>query len=597
MKNIRIMMGLAVGIATLFIISNITPMTIGFISRDSEDNELEMMLDNLRFVCTTARGFDETRYKHYKEMLLKQCSDKDLNDFEVVENVEPTVYEQQAMITTSGDLLDSPWPMKCHDVHHTSQSPYSTADNPYIEKWRFETCGWVEDTPIIDSDGIIYFGGCYGGLPEYLFAIYPNGTLKWRYQTGGLILGSSPAIAEDGTIYIGSWYPYLYAINPNGTLKWMVSSGGSIFSSPAIAEDGTIYFGTMSGGNSIVAVNPNGSKKWSYKTGDSITSDPAIGDDGTVYIGSCDNYLYALWPNGTLRWRFGTGDMIMGPPSIADDGTVYIGSWDGYLYAIYPNNGTMKWRRSIGSGTAVNPSIAKDGTIYTESDNLLYAFYPNGTRKWFFDLGPQRHIMGSSPAISADGTIYLGTNIGEIGGGEIIAVNPDGTEKWRKLIGYYWVDSSPSIAEDGTVYIGSADTIASGYLHAFDSIETNDPPDAPSISGPTNGRAGEEYKYSFKAIDPDRNPIRFYIDWGDGITPGWTREYASAERAKIYHTFENQGSYNISVKAKDVMGEESDWSYLDVTMPKNKMLHHSLLLRLLERFPNVLPIIRYLLGL
>ncbi len=56
--------------------------------------------------------------------------------------------------------IDSAWPMKCYDTRHTSQSPYSTADNPYIDKWRFYNDGWIEDTPVIDSDGTIYFGGC-----------------------------------------------------------------------------------------------------------------------------------------------------------------------------------------------------------------------------------------------------------------------------------------------------------------------------------------------------------------------------------------------------------------------------------------------------
>ncbi|MCI4463180.1 MAG: PQQ-binding-like beta-propeller repeat protein, partial [Caldisericum sp.] len=31
-----------------------------------------------------------------------------------------------------------------------------------------------------------------------------NGTLKWKFKTGSQI-ESSPAIAEDGTIYMGFW--------------------------------------------------------------------------------------------------------------------------------------------------------------------------------------------------------------------------------------------------------------------------------------------------------------------------------------------------------------------------------------------------------
>ena len=63
-------------------------------------------------------------------------------------------------ISRDGGLMNSSWPMKCHDRHHTSQSPYSTADNPGTEKWRFR-CEWdgaMESSAVIDKEGIIYYG-------------------------------------------------------------------------------------------------------------------------------------------------------------------------------------------------------------------------------------------------------------------------------------------------------------------------------------------------------------------------------------------------------------------------------------------------------
>jgi len=35
----------------------------------------------------------------------------------------------------------------------------------------------------------------------------------------------------------------LCALNPNGTLKWSATNGAAVGSSPAIAADGTIYSG------------------------------------------------------------------------------------------------------------------------------------------------------------------------------------------------------------------------------------------------------------------------------------------------------------------------------------------------------------------
>jgi outer membrane protein assembly factor BamB len=475
--------------------------------------------------------------------------------------------------------MNSSWPMQCHDLHHTGRSPYSTVDNPGIEKWRFTCDGGVNGGPVIGDDGTIYFGD--KSYPDYLYAVYPDGSLKWGFHADGWIT-SAPAIDEDGTVYAGSWDTNLYAINPNGSLKWFVGTGGSIACSPVIGEDGTIYIGNY--GRKIVSVNPNGTIKWFYNTDDDITSDPAIGVDGTVYIGSLDNYLYALYSNGTLKWRFKTGDRIYGSPSIADDGTVYIGSsWDSYLYALYPNNGTMKWRYG-GAGTPNNPSIGSDGTIYAGYLYDLLALYPNGTLKWDFYVGDDRYIGKSAPAISVDGTIYFGIDFVNNDGGEIIAVNPDGTERWCKQIADKWVDSSPCIADDGTVYIGSQ-CEGRGYLHAFGNIESNSPPEPPMISGETNGDAGKRYWYTFNSVDSDRNPVSFYIEWGDDTTTGWTMERGTGENCYFDHTWSETGTYTIRAKAKDVAGEESDWGVLEVTMPRTRTSYDFLFLRFLEQFP------------
>jgi len=549
------------------------------------------MLDYLCFICTTPYGFSEEKFEYYKEQLLVQHS---------YDNMVVELDEEEVKILSSPSLnslscigpMNSAWPMKCYNTHHTSKSPYSTADNPYIEKWRFQ-CDWVEDTPVIDNEGTIYVGGGYQALNRYLIAIHPNGTLKWRFKTEGLILGSSPAIAEDGTIYVGSWDDRLYAINTNGTLKWRSKiTGGSIGSSPIISDDGTIYFGNAH--TNLVAVNPDGSIKWKYGEGTGTYSDPCIGDDGTIYIGSDNSYLLAVYPDGSLRWVFPTGGAVKGPPSIGSDGTIYFGCYDTYVYAVNPD-GTQKWKCYIGYGIATNPSIGSDGTIYV-GGGKLYAIHSNGMQSWSFDIGEDAHIDSSSPAISADGTIYIGTNIGgPSDGGEIIAVNPDGTERWRKKIANKWIDSSPSIGEDGTLYIGSAYNMGIGYLHAFGPQETNEPPTSPEITGTTSGKTGNSYDYGFVSNDPDRNPILYYIDWGDGTHDGWTEDYDPGSGITLSHTWNNEKTYTIRAKAKDTFGLESDWSYLEVTMPRNRAIN-KLFFNFVVNYLNMFPLLQLLLG-
>jgi outer membrane protein assembly factor BamB len=373
----------------------------------------------------------------------------------------PVVINEKSVLSTGGPM-NSSWPMYCHDVRHTGQSPYNTINTTGEEKWLTSLGHWIEGSPVIDKNGVIYVGG------DDFFAVYPNGTIKWVNDTG--MICSAPAIDENGIIYVGSiWaYPnnYLYAFYPDGTLKWKYATGDSIYSSPAIGNDGTIYFGDANA--NINALYPNGTLRWRYQTLGAVLSSPAIGSDGTVYCGSHDGGLYALYPNnGTMKWRFGTGYWVRTAPCIADDGTIYCVSLDNYLYAVYPN-GTMKWRTNVGAGTS--PTIGQDGTVYA-GWNVLHAVNPtNGSIKWIFNPGPDRCIEGGTPAHSADGTIYCGVTTRLAGinlGGEIIAINPNGTEQWRSTIADYAVESAPAISEDGTVYIGSSWNPDGGYLHAF----------------------------------------------------------------------------------------------------------------------------------
>jgi outer membrane protein assembly factor BamB len=76
------------------------------------------------------------------------------------------------------------------------------------------------------------------------------------------------------------------------------------------------------------------------------------------------------------------------------------------LFAINPN-GTLQWDYTTGSSVKSSPAIGADGTIYVGSiDTNLYAINPNGTKKWVYTTGGS---VDSSPAIASDGTIYVGS--------------------------------------------------------------------------------------------------------------------------------------------------------------------------------------------
>ena len=118
--------------------------------------------------------------------------------------------------------------------------------------------------------------------------IRPPDTLRiWRFRLRAGERGrshSSPAIGPDGTIYVGSGDSSLYAVNPDGTLKWRYPTGDTC-SSPLPQSRPTVR--SMSGRDDrLYAISPDGTLKWSYLTGGSMLSSPAIAADGTVYVGS-----------------------------------------------------------------------------------------------------------------------------------------------------------------------------------------------------------------------------------------------------------------------------------------------------------------------
>ena len=380
-------------------------------------------------------------------------------------------------------LADSPSPTLLGNSKHTGLSEYSTnIEEPHVI-WKFNAGNGIESSPAIGKDGTIYFGT----FLDNFYALNPDGTVKWTFSRKNEQFRSSPTIAEDGTIYFLAIYdlrpqysghlgfavdygiPKLYALNPDGTLKWDFLLGGitsGLIYTPTIGDDGTIYaisgaadLPNAVGGDIFWAINPDGTERWRFHTEEAMWSAGTLADDGTIYFGCGDGNFYALNPDGTEKWRFNTGEdakeresIFDAVPSIAKDGTIYVGSYDKNLYALTPD-GKMKWSYTMDNPIEATPSIAEDGTIYAgtyspSNDKFLYALNPDGSLKWKFETG--EGVYGA-PVIDANGILYFGSH-----DTYLYSLNPDGTERWRyKTEGA--IILPPVIDEKGVVYVGSWD--------------------------------------------------------------------------------------------------------------------------------------------
>ncbi len=132
-------------------------------------------------------------------------------------------------------------------------------------------------------------------------------------------------------------------------------------------------------------------------------------------------------------------------------------------------------------------------------------------------------------------------------------------------VSYYVHSEDYSARTANHPYIGASDP------HFFVvSDGSNNPPEKPSTpEGPSSGKPGVKYMYTTDTEDPEINEVFYMWDWGDDNFSEWLGQYESGETCTASHTWDEKGTYSIRVKAKDIYGEESDWSDpLEVRMPR-----------------------------
>ena len=300
---------------------------------------------------------------------------------------------------------------------------------------------------------------------------------------------SSPALDEDGTVYVGSAGGTLAAINPSdGTLKWSLSQ---------------CEIGAPTSLHACVGSQPLGplvSSPAVYKF-DSLTN---------IFIGSSDGTLYIIQDDGTTRTctlcfkpasaDFGSDATVMASRFVssptftasADTGSitaVFVGaSIDlqrsgtartvGKLYAVN-TDGTVRWQfprsgdldiRAVTS----SPALGLDNAVYFTTDDNLYALTAAGQLRWTFPLPAAAEATAPFAASPLALSLIYAASGGT--GGTIVAVNPDGSFRWRV--------SSP----DGSGFIAS---LASGnpvFLTPTTTpspVETPTPPPAGATPTPT----------------------------------------------------------------------------------------------------------------
>lgn len=233
---------------------------------------------------------------------------------------------------------------------------------------------------------------------DNMYAVDLEGNLQWTYSADGESWSQPIADSNCECIYVTSTEHTVAAVDPtNGSQIWQSPTlGGSVVGTPAISEDGTLFVGSF--GSKLFALNADdGSIIWEFPTQGWVWSGPAL-HNGILYFGDLAGYFYAVEAsNGDQLWQLtpeqleldpGKGQIVATPLVFEDN--IYVVTNTGSLIKI-------DFSGDIIDSENVDPENNR-GQIYTspktsqgliliaptQIDEILVAYNQDLNEEWSF---------------------------------------------------------------------------------------------------------------------------------------------------------------------------------------------------------------------
>ncbi|QQS35074.1 MAG: PQQ-like beta-propeller repeat protein [Ignavibacteriales bacterium] len=361
-------------------------------------------------------------------------------------------------------LADSPWPTNHADMQRTGRSKYIGPQQGVI--FAKVKAAQMQTGVVFGTDSIFYYGTSSRNVDTtQLVAAKIDGTILWSLDLEAFETSTTPLVDDEGTIYIANgFFRKIFAVNPDGTVKWTLQTSREVFNDGlGIGKDGTIY--AIENGSTLDAINRDGTMKWQFQDNNflwgSIVNLAFSPDGNTLYIhggiiGDKEITLVAFdLVTLSIKWKFGHAFMRNGP-LVDSQGNVYVLVADDTLnqntanfYCLYPD-GSLKWKfpHSRGYYVDTDPTIDKNGNIYFATETL-YALDYSGKLRWKLDLVDG---VNYCPLVcDSEGTVYIGTST-DFFNNSIFAVSKEGLIKWSlPIYDERSLGQSPAITKDGTL--------------------------------------------------------------------------------------------------------------------------------------------------
>jgi outer membrane protein assembly factor BamB len=230
------------------------------------------------------------------------------------------------------------------------------------------------------------------------------------------MLRSSPAIV-DNIVYIGSLDGNLYALNfADGTILWKYQTGGWIKSSPTIS-DGAVYITSETSGNAgtlykLDAIN--GNYLWKQKLpyehqftgGNDMISTPTVADGKVFAAANLRTYYCLNAQNGAVIWNFTNpiaNEFIVSSPIYLDGKVFIVDKFD--ITCLDASNGEKIWHTFTGDEYYVSPSYADNKIYIVTSERNLFVFDATTGEKIEHYILPSASWSSPTPY---NGKLYIG---------------------------------------------------------------------------------------------------------------------------------------------------------------------------------------------
>lgn len=158
------------------------------------------------------------------------------------------------------------------------------------------------------------------------------------------------------------------------------------------------------------------------------------------------------------------------------------------------------------------------------------------------------HWTGDNQTVAYD--VYFGTDSQP----PLVTTNLSTTTyapgKLQNNITYYWQIVAYNAQQESTA----------SPVWMFTTAPDSSPFQPTVLGGPVTAAKEILLNFSAIALDPEGDQVFYQWNWGDGNISEWFGPYVFGESAPGTHMYAENGTYNVTVRSKDVLGAESPWS-------------------------------------